>query len=296
MCDAITESSVGPDFLIVGAHKAGTTSLFQCLLQHPSIDSILKKEPHFYCYEKVKGKFPGVIDDIGSYSSLLSENRKSGNIVGEASVFYLYYYKESISNILKSRLGRSTKIIIILRDPVSRAFSAYIDEVSKGEVENLDFYRALMQEELRLESVDIPPSMFYRDVGLYDNAVRSYLDNFDEVYITTFEKLTSERSCTLGEVQKFLGLESFPLSLPKANSGRGTWSNPALGTLIKGLVPRNVRPFLKAYFPSLYPWFKQLIVLKLFNKNQQIDARSKIYLESYFMDSYTSLKKMYNLK
>src|ERR1700753_3266246 len=115
--------SILPNFLIVGAAKSGTTSLFHYLKQHPDIFLPEFKEPHFFVSALVKNKVYSWIEEKQEYENLFA-GASAYHKRGEASVTYLYYYKIAIPNIL-SLLGRSTKIIVILRNPVERALSAY---------------------------------------------------------------------------------------------------------------------------------------------------------------------------
>ena len=144
-----------PNFLIVGAAKSGTSSLHQYLLQHPDIfmptfneEGLSLKEPQFLIKSKVEKRLHFGIWEWKEYLSIF-EDVEEQKVIGEASVFYLYYYEEAIKNI-KSRLGNDVKIIILLRNPVDRAFSAFL-HVSKSVKESLSFEDALAQEEGRLE-------------------------------------------------------------------------------------------------------------------------------------------------
>jgi len=145
-----------PNFLIVGAPKSGTTSLYYYLKEHPEIYMSKLKEPHFFSKECKNLPFRGPKDEsLGStkYMNLTWEDYQNlfkGAItykaVGEASADYLYYFKCSIKNI-KKYLG-NPKIIIILRNPIERAFSAYLHMLRDGR-EYLSFREALHMEEER---------------------------------------------------------------------------------------------------------------------------------------------------
>ena len=145
-----------PNFLIVGAAKAGTTSLFYYLKQHPEIFMPEEKELKFFEYLIIKNKLhytgPGdnkslkrVVKTWDEYKNYFKK-AKNFKAVGEASVSYLYY-TETIKNI-KKYLGENINIIIILRNPIERLISNYKYMVMRGR-EKEDLKKALELEEYR---------------------------------------------------------------------------------------------------------------------------------------------------
>ncbi|HDL01569.1 MAG TPA: sulfotransferase, partial [candidate division Zixibacteria bacterium] len=121
-----------PNFLIAGASKSGTTSLHSYLKQHPMIFMPVKESRFFVSeiFENLSPKDPRY-EHIIKYTIFnyydyvkLFENVNNEHAIGEAGTLYLYYYKIAISKI-KKYLGNN-KIIIILRNPTDRAFSAYM--------------------------------------------------------------------------------------------------------------------------------------------------------------------------
>ena len=135
-----------PNFLVVGAAKSGTSSLHNYLNQHPEIfmpsfrDGVNVKEPQFFVRESVMDRLHSGIWNWQDYKDLFFQV-KDEKAIGEASVFYLYYFEEAINNI-KKYLGDQIKIIIILRNPIDRAYSAY-QHVSRSMKEELSFEEAL---------------------------------------------------------------------------------------------------------------------------------------------------------
>jgi len=198
-----------PNFLIVGAAKCGTSSLHQYLLQHPDVfmstfnkKGVSVKEPQFLIKSKVKKRLHFGIWEWNEYVSIFNDVKEQ-NVIGEASVFYLYYYKEAIKNI-KIRLGNDVKIIILLRNPVDRAFSAFL-HVSKGMKESLSFEDALIQEEGRLErDLTLTPMVMYKDMGLYYSMVKAYKKEFKNVHVVIYEDFRDKTNITLDRIFQFL--------------------------------------------------------------------------------------------
>lgn len=132
-----------PDFLILGAQKAGTTSLHAYLSEHPAIAPALAKEIHFldYNYERGEGwyraHFPTYFERWGG----------KFRITGEGSPYYLFYPHAAWR---AKHLMPNAKLIVLLRDPVERAYSHYHHQVRLG-LEELSFDDALEQEAARLD-------------------------------------------------------------------------------------------------------------------------------------------------
>src|SRR5690242_16429130 len=117
-----------PNFFIVGAARAGTTSLHGYLSQHPEIFLTERKDSHFFTAHHFPGTGPGdetvnrrVIHDEEQYLQLFASARGK-KAIGEASPFYLCL-PEAAERI--ARAVPEAKILMILREPVARTYSAY---------------------------------------------------------------------------------------------------------------------------------------------------------------------------
>ena len=137
-----------PHFMIIGTQKGGTTSLYQYLIEHPCIAPIWIKEPHFfdiYFYKGVRwyrSHFPTTVEQY--YARRI---QKHDLITGEASPYYLFH-PQAAQRVAKT-LPRA-KLIILLRNPVDRAYSQYQHQTRQEGVETLSFEEALESEERRL--------------------------------------------------------------------------------------------------------------------------------------------------
>lgn len=126
-----------PDFLIIGAQKAGTTSLYNCLKQHPDVLPARKKEIHYFSQFYRKG-LPWYLEHFPL--------RQDRQLSGEASPFYLFH-PQSARRIAETY--PHIKIIILLRDPVERAISHYHQQYRRGH-EKLSMLEAFQQEPKRI--------------------------------------------------------------------------------------------------------------------------------------------------
>lgn len=128
-----------PSFIIVGAQKAGTTSLYKYLVQHSAIKSTLLKEVHYFDLNYDR--------PLSWYQSFFPLKNKEDTITGEASPYYMFH-PLALKRI--ANLNPDIKIIVMLRDPVSRAISHYYHEVRLGR-EKLTMREAFDEENSRLQ-------------------------------------------------------------------------------------------------------------------------------------------------
>ena len=179
-----------PNFLIVSGGRSGTTSLYYYLSEHPEIYMSPNKEPYFLTGLDFNNfvNTPSFfiedlwIKDLKSYKQLF-DNVSNEKMIGEASVSYLYYYKETIPNI-KKYLGDPI-IIIIIRNPVERAFSHYLHNV-QTHLETLRFEEAILKEKKRILN-NWWWGFHYKNAGYYLKPIIAYKENFSNVKIFFFD-------------------------------------------------------------------------------------------------------------
>lgn len=206
-----------PNFMIMGTQKGGTTFLFHHLCQHPDICEPKEKEIHFFNQrahepiENYKHLFPSKIDKI------LNPNL----IAGEATPCYMIYPQVPA---LVHKHNPDTKIIVLLKNPIERAFSNYKHNVSMKR-EWYSFEDALKHEEVRtnLEYIDIFTSrkdaiknysnFSYKRKGIYAEQLGWIFRHFDrnQVLVVQSEELFAKPKETIKTVTDFLG--TTPLSL-----------------------------------------------------------------------------------
>jgi hypothetical protein len=204
-----------PDFLILGAQKAGTTALYAYLRWHPQVTGPSFKEVSFFDRHYAHGE--------RWYRAHLPIKR--GGIVGEASPSYLFHplAAERVAHMVPR-----ARLIALLRNPVDRAFSHYQHEVALGR-EELSFEDALAQEDERmegeLERMLRDPTYFsypwwnytYAARGRYAEQLERWLASFprDQLLVLFTEELAADTAGTYRRVLDFLGvddrgLDSYP--------------------------------------------------------------------------------------
>ncbi|MBD3320306.1 MAG: sulfotransferase [Chitinivibrionales bacterium] len=199
-----------PNFLLVGAAKAGSTAVATYLEQHPQIYMSPMKEPKFISSHFIKRPYNGPGDDfvenftirnLPTYQGLFRWVRRH-LAIGEASVENLFYYQKAIP-VIKKLLG-NPKIIILLRNPVDRAFSAYKMMV-RDYREKLSFEEALEREKERKEK-NWEYLWFYREVGLYYEQVKAYCEAFTDVKIALYDDFHDDTIAFMQNLYRFLGV------------------------------------------------------------------------------------------
>ena len=196
-----------PNLLIVGAAKSGTTSLHNYLNQHPEIFMSHHKEPHFLISNEIgEMRIPNSILEISDYSDLF-DHSDDFKYKGESSVMYLLYPDIAINNI-KKFLGKECKIIIMLRNPIDRAFSGYQHVKRYNTMENLSFEDALWNSDDRYHNnPNMTPASRYLALGKYYLQVKKFKESFKNVHIIIYDDYKNDINKELNHVINFLKLK-----------------------------------------------------------------------------------------
>ncbi len=279
-----------PNFFIVGAPRTGTTSLYFYLKSHPQVYMSPIKEPNFFAKDLKLSDFRGgykeplmfnlnkyfskkvldfvhlaYITDIEMYLKLYKDV-KNEIAIGEASTSYLYS-KVAAKEIYK--FNNDAKIIILLRNPVERAFSHYLMNLQIGLTDNFNFLSDFYQD-LKVNKKGWGISHLYFELGLYYEMVNRYLEIFpkENVKIIIFEEFKKKPKKVFWEILKFLNLrKDYNVDLTKKYNISNIPKNPKLHKKIKFIaIP-----------------FKRILPDKIKNKiknfyNKFIFVEKKIYL------------------
>jgi hypothetical protein len=200
-----------PNFLIVGAAKCGTSSLHKYLEQHPDIFMSKVKEPRFLSSQVNPFPLNGPGDHkveawyVKKYDEYvkLFEGAESFPVVGESSADTLYFHKGTIP-VIKQYLG-DPKIVIMLRNPVKRAFSAY-QHLVRDLREDLSFEDGLKEEPNRIRN-NWELIYHYTAVSLYHDSVKAFMDNFSSVKVILTEDQEKRPQQVLRDIFRFLDVD-----------------------------------------------------------------------------------------
>ena len=208
-----------PNFLIIGAAKSGTSSLWAWLRQHPQVFLPSNKEPNYFAFD---GELPPLNGPTGpevlfdklhrytiveddAYLELFAE-AGDATAIGEASVRYLYF--PTAAARIHAQLPH-VRLIAVLRDPVRRLYSHYNMNVGEFDLEPLTLTDALEQEQARIE-VGWAWDWHYTGIGRYAEQLRRYFELFGrhQILVLSFEELVRDTSAVLKRVFEFLEVDS----------------------------------------------------------------------------------------
>ena len=193
------------DFLIVGAQKSGTSSLRRHLAKNRNVITMSRAgELHFFDNESIDWTSPDYEAYHAKFFSLDTPNRP-GNLRGESSPIY-FYWRPCISRI--NTYNPSIKLIVLLRNPLARAFSHWSMESGRNR-DPLSFSEALRNEEARCASaMPLQHRTFsYLDRGRYCEQLSRIFSLFprDQVLVIKAEELFQTPDLSLDRIETFLG-------------------------------------------------------------------------------------------
>ena len=248
-----------PDFVVLGTKRGGTTSMWNYLLQHPGVLPMVPsaenlKSPHYFYWHYDKGERWYRSHFATTWWRNRMARRAGGAVVtGEASPYYLYDPRVPAR---MHTLMPDARLVVMLRDPVERAYSHYKERQRAG-VEPLSFDQALAAEDGRLsgevERMSRQPDYYsrphdwfsYRDRGIYQPQLEGWLGHYsrDQVLILLSEDFYRDPAAVYSVVTHFLGLPSMSCAAPRS----GTTSRPrachrvAQRQLTEFFAPHNER-------------------------------------------------------
>ncbi|MFY0406678.1 sulfotransferase family protein [Solicola sp. PLA-1-18] len=262
-----------PDFLVVGAPKAGTSALHAALARHPEVHltspsaPYLKEPKYFLCDDAPPPAYRGPGDAHSSqewvwrradYEAMFAA-APPGTLRGESTPFYLW------SPTARRRIAEElphARLVVVVRDPVDRAYSNWMHLWSDGLEPDADFVSAFGREDERV-AAGWAPFWRYRDLGLYGRQLRDLYDRVDpdRVLVLRYGDLVDEPDATLDRVARFLGItEGLVGEVPPDNArpfvapglrtsvlSRAVRTGAGLGALVPPKIWRTAsRPLLSA--------------------------------------------------
>lgn len=250
--------NTGPDFIVFGAQKSGTTSLYHYLVEHPRIAPAAAKQVDFFSHDKFHR-------GIDWYLSQFPSAKEEGCVTGEASPYYMFH-PHAPGRIFEFDPG--IKLIVILRNPVDRTYSHYQHQVRNSR-EPLPFEEALAREEEKLAG-EVEKMM--EDGTYYSKAHRrfSYLARSryveqlevwfslfprEQMLILNSEAMFENPQPTLDAVTSFLALPPHGLDAYNKYMPGSYWEEMYPGT--RRMLVRYFRPYNRRLYELLgvtYPW------------------------------------------
>ena len=277
-----------PNFIIGGAPKAGTTSLYKYLSVHPEIFMSSPKEVNYFSNNEIKAQGlyynSFMVKELAEYQKLFDKviNEKA---IGEASVSYLFYPKtpQKIKKIIPD-----VKIIIILRNPLERGYSHYLMDYKLGLVKLP--YDQIVYRKSNHKYIDLYYQQ-YVELGLYYEQVRRYIDIFGEtnVKIILNEDMNKDTKSVVKEILEYLGVSS--TDIQDVSMRHNIYKKPRNIILHKIFILQKLR----AYLSNVLPVYIKNIILKIIlveTKKPDLAISTKKYLQNIYINDICKLEKL----
>jgi len=259
-----------PSFIVLGAVKAGTTSLYNYLGQHPDIQMSSSNWPRYFhvaegapdfddfaarfgndLRDESEARFhmmcpPSVPRDIDDYESMWPDD-DSGLVMGEVSPTYLH--DADVCKRIAERIPHA-RMIAVLRNPVDRAYSHFVMDRRRGWETILDFDDALAAEPNEVEEFWWGRGQYVRH-GRYANSIRQYQEAFagDQLKIMFYDDLIADSDAYMSEMLEFIGVDAEFRVDTSTRHHKGLVKNQSLKSrLLYAQFPG--KQFLKRHLPS----------------------------------------------
>lgn len=291
-----------PNFLIVGAAKSATSSLHYYLNQHPQISMASLKETWFFSFYKKPPNYssPGtlgnLISELDEYLTLF-DGADASQILGDACPSYLYTYEDTIKNIRELYSAEALadlKIIISLREPVSRAYSQYYT-FKRRVYEPLKFEEAIKESTIS-KRIQNNWNIFYDYLGfgMYSRQVEAFQNAFgkDRVHVVLFDDIHADIQKACVDIYKFLGVDpDFVVNARlKHNSVSG---EPRVKWVVAALFSKNrIKRMVSALLPRLLRTIIINIIVIPLLKRDAMDVETRDQLAEYFHQDILELEQL----
>ncbi|MDY6783072.1 MAG: sulfotransferase domain-containing protein [Cyanobacteriota bacterium] len=265
-----------PNFIVVGAHKAGTTSLHHYLAQHPDIALIPNKGSDLLARRKF-----ATIAEAQEYLAQF-DGADETQTLGEVSSVYLH--RDGVAQRIKT-LFPDIQIIAVLRNPMERAFSHAL------------WKRHYTVEELKKIDEIILNSENFLLPGLYGKHIQTYLSYFnkEQIKLMEFQEFKRNSDVFWAELCKFIGVDSdfIPNAETQYHHGALKINNIYSRLLGKGATPNQ---FLKILIPKpVRSWVRKRLASKTYVPKMKMSAELRAKLKEYYYEDIMNLQKLTGL-
>lgn len=275
------------NIFIVGAPKAGTTSLYHYLAEHPEVFMSKIKETNYFTYQQIEAQ--GLYYDATPVRSekdycALFAAAQGEKVVGEASVSYLFY-PGTAKKI--HAYNPDAKIIMVLRNPVERAFSHYLMDQRLGLVD-VSFWEIISNPKKY-------PMHYqqYVQLGDYYEQCQEYIDVFgsENVKIFTYESIKSELESVVKNLYDFIDVDSnYSADITRVHN---PYSAPKNALVMYFYKLKSLRGWMRKLLPTK---LVQVIRTRLFDFGNKpiISEREQVYLIGYYQEGIDNLSNILN--
>jgi hypothetical protein len=286
-----------PNFVVVGAPKCGTTSLYHYLKQHPQIFLPARKELHYFSFHFMEQLLAGPGDrnilttSCRTFEDYLAYFAPARGELALGDISPSYFYFTDVCKEMHERLG-NPRIIVMLRDPVQKAFSQYMHLIRDSR-ETLDFNSALAAEPSRIAQ-GYSAMWRYAESSLFTRRTRRFLQEFgrERVKVVLFDDLVHAPSETLADIFRFLGVDaSVRVSHESTYNRSGVPRSRWMANIIS--KPNLVTSMARKVLPlALTGRVKDMLQRANTGAKLDLDARARRTLEAYFDADLDELEEL----
>jgi hypothetical protein len=284
-----------PDFIIIGAAKAGSTSLYRYLTRHPKIFMSVPKEPNYFARDERFG--------LGEawYLSLF-QSARSDQLCGEASTNYSNWplYSDTVARM--AELAPGAKLIYLMRHPVDRAYSHYIQLIQNIRTDDPDYkFERTFEEHIETDDSVIQSSNYMLQINQYLARYRR-----DQMLFLLFDDFIPDPQSSLIQVATFLGIDP-SFDFMDAGSVKENINKDKEAWLVRSRLtaPLKALPggqFIADHLPlsvrdRIYSWLRQLPRRKLIEADYippKMKPETRARLLEYFKQPNAQLSEFLN--
>tara|TARA_B100001142_G_scaffold269997_1_gene275895 strand:- start:7497 stop:8438 length:942 start_codon:yes stop_codon:yes gene_type:complete len=294
-----------PDAIIVGAAKAGTTSLFNYLTQHPQVFSPRLKEPWFFSYKDNDPAFTiphsgklnskEIIFEEDKYLDLYNDTKQ---YIIDGSTSYLYTAETTIKNI-KDIYGDKfdrLKIVIVLRNPIERAWSHYMMHIRDNRTK-MTFKESIKDSVINDRLLNGATIGYdYVGFGMYCHQVKLFMQTFSNVKILLYDDFSDNAIDILNQLTAFFELDNYKFTIRDRYNVSGEPKNKFYNMISsiatqEGLLKKSIKKILPAYIVFRFTQFLKTI---LYKKVKLMENDKKRLIQIYKED-VINLEKMIDI-
>lgn len=291
-----------PDFLVIGAPKAGTTALHAALAAHPDVFVSDPKEPKYWLCEAAPPPAWGGPGDKHSQQEWiwraddyfgLFEPARPDQVRGESTPFYLW------SRGAHRRIAEAlpeVRLVAVVRDPVDRAYSNWMHLWSDGLEPEADFVSAFGREDERVRA-GWAPFWRYRELGRYGEQLAHLHQHVDaaRILVVRYRDLVDEPAATVDRVSRFLGIREGQVGAIPRDNARG-FVAPGLRPRLFGPVVRGGARLGQFAHPQVWRRVHPLAIGLLGDTRSahrpRLDARTRERLVQHYADDVALLSEL----
>ncbi|MGC2636777.1 MAG: sulfotransferase [Acidobacteriaceae bacterium] len=294
----ISESTIWPNFFVVGGQKCGTTSIYEHLKKHPQVFVPEKKEPGFFATAPHPGQPEAIVqlrhcDSLEEYEGLY---RGAGGFAARGDLSTCYLWDADAPSRIHE-ICPEAKIIIMLRDPVSRAHSAYLWNKWRCRDTAATFQEALRQDSMRSKA-NWCTSFMYIECGMYYSQVRRYFETFgrERVMVLLFDDLSRRPQELFAGIADHVGIGSTQFRSADFSEAHNFYKMPRFHKAFRFVRTRFSKELRQRVLPApVQEWLRSSKLL-YGTRKPPLDSESRQYLQAIYEPDVTLLEELLGRK